>query len=197
MIRRPPRSTLFPYTTLFRSDRDLLFGQFLDALDRLREALVLLDLDLLQLVPREVFEILARDRVAFLPEPVRLVGGIEQLLDERFAHEKVFQLLIAFHFAHRDLILIVLLQARDLLLLDRLGPLVLVHAPPREHLDVHHGALDARRDGERGVANVPGLLAEDRPQQLLLGGELGLALRRDLADQNIAGLDLRADSNDP
>src|SRR2546421_7702294 len=24
MIRRPPRSTLFPYTTLFRSDRDLV-----------------------------------------------------------------------------------------------------------------------------------------------------------------------------
>src|SRR3712207_7532431 len=24
MIRRPPRSTLFPYTTLFRSDRDVL-----------------------------------------------------------------------------------------------------------------------------------------------------------------------------
>src|SRR3712207_8184325 len=32
MIRRPPRSTLFPYTTLFRSvpeDRDLLSGQAL------------------------------------------------------------------------------------------------------------------------------------------------------------------------
>ena len=26
MIRRPPRSTLFPYTTLFRSDRDLRRG---------------------------------------------------------------------------------------------------------------------------------------------------------------------------
>src|SRR2546430_12778414 len=26
MIRRPPRSTLFPYTTLFRSLLDLLFG---------------------------------------------------------------------------------------------------------------------------------------------------------------------------
>src|SRR5258707_7410397 len=25
MIRRPPRSTLFPYTTLFRSDRDSAF----------------------------------------------------------------------------------------------------------------------------------------------------------------------------
>src|SRR3712207_8936292 len=30
MIRRPPRSTLFPYTTLFRS----LVGRFRDALDR-------------------------------------------------------------------------------------------------------------------------------------------------------------------
>src|SRR4051794_41701409 len=28
MIRRPPRSTLFPYTTLFRSTRDRLFGFF-------------------------------------------------------------------------------------------------------------------------------------------------------------------------
>src|SRR3712207_7738087 len=26
MIRRPPRSTLFPYTTLFRSDADVLSG---------------------------------------------------------------------------------------------------------------------------------------------------------------------------
>src|SRR4051794_41493745 len=26
MIRRPPRSTLFPYTTLFRSDRELVVG---------------------------------------------------------------------------------------------------------------------------------------------------------------------------
>src|SRR2546426_5833137 len=27
MIRRPPRSTLFPYTTLFRSDREKLEGR--------------------------------------------------------------------------------------------------------------------------------------------------------------------------
>jgi len=26
MIRRPPRSTLFPYTTLFRSKKDIAFG---------------------------------------------------------------------------------------------------------------------------------------------------------------------------
>src|SRR2546422_11066512 len=30
MIRRPPRSTLFPYTTLFRSDIGLLASYFLD-----------------------------------------------------------------------------------------------------------------------------------------------------------------------
>src|SRR5260370_19938159 len=28
MIRRPPRSTLFPYTTLFRSQTDRLFRRF-------------------------------------------------------------------------------------------------------------------------------------------------------------------------
>src|SRR3712207_6933724 len=27
MIRRPPRSTLFPYTTLFRSDHEVVAGQ--------------------------------------------------------------------------------------------------------------------------------------------------------------------------
>src|SRR3712207_7376110 len=30
MIRRPPRSTLFPYTTLFRSDRTNLWGLHLE-----------------------------------------------------------------------------------------------------------------------------------------------------------------------
>src|SRR2546422_5222909 len=31
MIRRPPRSTLFPYTTLFRSDREIALHQCIDA----------------------------------------------------------------------------------------------------------------------------------------------------------------------
>src|SRR5947208_10481847 len=42
MLRRPPRSTLFPYTTLFRSARHLL--------DHVREHLALLDL----LLPRQI-----------------------------------------------------------------------------------------------------------------------------------------------
>src|SRR5256885_8835507 len=45
MIRRPPRSTLFPYTTLFRS-RDAACGQALpQALRRLQEALTAERLD--------------------------------------------------------------------------------------------------------------------------------------------------------
>src|SRR3712207_8827553 len=35
MIRRPPRSTLFPYTTLFRSDRPQDLERCLDSLRRL------------------------------------------------------------------------------------------------------------------------------------------------------------------
>src|SRR3712207_8937727 len=35
MIRRPPRSTLFPYTTLFRSDVEDLDGDLLADLDHL------------------------------------------------------------------------------------------------------------------------------------------------------------------
>src|SRR3712207_779863 len=42
MIRRPPRSTLFPYTTLFRSFISLLFGQFVGAVS-LREIKTVID----------------------------------------------------------------------------------------------------------------------------------------------------------
>src|SRR2546422_7539973 len=80
MIRRPPRSTLFPYTTLFRS---------------IREAL----------------ETLIREAADFVGE--------------------------------------VLLQLEDLRGFDGLVALVLFSALAGEDLDVHDGALDARRAVER------------------------------------------------
>ncbi len=52
------------------------------------------------------------------------------------------------------------------------------------------------RDLERRVAHLARLLAEDRAQQPLLGGELGLALRGDLAHEHVAGEDLGADADD-
>ena len=66
----------------------------------------------------------------------------------------------------------------------------------REGLDVDHDAALAVRDLERGVADLARLLLEDRADQLLLGGQLGLALGRDLADQQVAGADLGADADD-
>src|SRR5256885_13836722 len=48
MIRRPPRSTLFPYTTLFRS-LDLLLGLLQRLVDpRMRDGLAFLQAQLLQ-----------------------------------------------------------------------------------------------------------------------------------------------------
>src|SRR5207244_12587950 len=65
-----------------------------------------------------------------------------------------------------------------------------------EDLDVHDGAFDARRTVERGVAHVAGFLAEDGAQQFFFRSERGLALGRDLADENVARLDDRADADD-
>src|SRR3712207_7138779 len=51
MIRRPPRSTLFPYTTLFRSEISRLVGRSLRAVIDYRalgENTIVLDCDVLQ-----------------------------------------------------------------------------------------------------------------------------------------------------
>src|SRR5699024_8309094 len=66
----------------------------------------------------------------------------------------------------------------------------------REHLDVDDDAILAVRHAQRGIAHFAGFFAEDGAQQALLGGQLGLALGRDLADEDVAGLDLGADADD-
>src|SRR6266508_836649 len=59
-----------------------------------------------------------------------------------------------------------------------------------ERADVHDLAAFAVWHPEGRVLDLARLLAEDRPQQALLGCQLGLTLRRDLADQDVASLDL-------
>ena len=95
-----------------------------------------------------------------------------------------------------DLILDVPVHPLDLALFDRLRAEVFVDALAREDLHVDDGAFDARRRLERGVADVAGLLTEDGAEQLLFGSELGLAFRRDFADEDVALLDGRADADD-
>src|SRR5712691_3118980 len=79
-------------------------------------------------------------------------------------------------------------------LVDTGAELVLVLAG--EHLDVDHDAALAVGHAQARVANLTRLLTEDRAQEALLGRELGLALGRDLADQDVALLHLGADVDD-
>ena len=52
------------------------------------------------------------------------------------------------------------------------------------------------RDLHGGIANLAGLLTEDGAQQALLRSQLGLALRGDLAHQDVTGADVGTDADD-
>ena len=65
-----------------------------------------------------------------------------------------------------------------------------------ELADLDDLAALAVGQAQRAVLHLAGLLAEDRAQQALLGRQLGLALGRDLADEDVAGADLGADVDD-
>src|SRR2546427_860577 len=94
--------------------------------------------------------------------------------------------------AGRDLSLLGEVDANHLV--DARAELVLVLA--RENLHVDHDSALAVRHAQARVADLARLLTEDRAQQPLLGRELGLTLGRDLADQDVALLDLGADVDD-
>ena len=96
----------------------------------------------------------------------------------------------------RLLVVAVLRKTLDLLALDRLGALVLLDAVAVEHAHFDDGALNARGHAQRGVAHVGGLLAEDGAQQLLFRRHRAFALRRDLADENVARDHFGADVDD-
>ena len=80
--------------------------------------------------------------------------------------------------------------------LDLQRALVLFLTLAAEDANVDDRAFDTRRAGERGIANIAGLFAEDSAQQLLFRSELGFALGRYLAYQNVVVLDLGADADD-
>src|SRR5690606_28948092 len=65
-----------------------------------------------------------------------------------------------------------------------------------EHLYVDDGALGAGRHAQGGVLHIGRLLTEDRAQQLLFRSQLGFALRRDLAHQDVARADFGTHVND-
>ena len=74
--------------------------------------------------------------------------------------------------------------------------LKLVLVLTREGLNVDDDAALTVRHLQRRVADLARLLLEDRADQLLFRSQLGLALRRHLSYQQIAGENFGADAND-
>src|SRR4029434_3077759 len=118
------------------------------------------------------------EALALLDDLVAL--RVDELGLRRLAVEQVLDPLVALVLEDADLVAEVLLHHEQLGVLDLLRAVVLLHSLAREDLDVDHDALDARGAHEARVAHVARLLPEDRAEELLLGGELGLALGRDL-----------------
>src|SRR2546426_2594815 len=83
MIRRPPRSTLFPYTTLFRSRAPLVVGRIVDILTDLHPAVLAHRQDAVILEQRlrtgvrlrldHVLEIRSEEHTSELQSPCNLV----------------------------------------------------------------------------------------------------------------------------
>ena len=126
-----------------------------------------------------------------------LVGALVVQVGQHFlAAQDRFETLQALVGENADLVGEVALELLDLLLLDLLGALVLLLSLAGEDADVDDGAFDTRRAGQRSVANIAGLFAEDGAQQLLFRRQLGFALGRYLADEDVVVPDLGADADD-
>src|SRR3989442_10736370 len=103
MIRRPPRSTLFPYTTLFRSQAFGVLAQvlayFLQREPRLGHRLAeALELGLL--LGAEDLRGLARGTPLRLLQLLQLGGGLLQLVLERLDLAEVLLLRLGLELAH-------------------------------------------------------------------------------------------------
>src|SRR3984957_2826695 len=174
---------------------DLTRGHLLNLVDLLVHARILIRvLDALQVAGRDALYLVAgQDRTL---GQQALVGALVVQVGLHFlAAQDVFQTLQALVGKNPDFIRKILLQFRDLRGFDRLRALVLFLAFARENFHVNDHSLNTRRTVERSIAYVAGLFAEDGTQQLLFRRELGLALGRNFAHQNVALLDAGADAD--
>src|SRR4051812_44693161 len=157
--------------------------------------IVRLDLEPDHLRVRDLGEHLRRQLRALLQQALAAVL-VERVGAQRLALQHLDDPLLHFVVKDADFVLQVLLHHVELFLLDRLRAVILLDALAGEDLDADDDALDARRADQRRVAHVAGLLAEDGAQQLLFRRQLRLALRRHLADQDVARLDVGTDADD-
>ena len=174
-------------------DLDIGVGPPVDPVDGLQELLVR-DRELDHLLPGQGLEHRRGDLLA--PFQQLVAGSIGDRRRDLGSDQEIVDLLVALLRENPHLILDVFLQTGHFAGLDLLRPLVLLHSLAGEDLHIHHGALDTRGHLEAGVSYVTRLLTKDRSQELFLGGQLGLALGRYLADQDVAGCHGGADTDD-
>src|SRR5581483_6936150 len=174
---------------------DLTRGHLFDLVDLLiHPRILVVVLDALQVPGGNALDRVAVEDVALGQQT--LIGALVVQVGLHFlAAQDVFQALQPLVGKNSDFVRKVLLELRDLRRLDRFRALVLFLALAREDLHIHDDTLDSGRAVERSIANVSGLFAEDRAQQLLFRGELRLALRRDFAHQDVALLHRGADTD--
>ena len=96
-----------------------------------------------------------------------------------------------------QLVALVFQKPPDFMILYLAGPVVFFDALSREDLGVDYDSFNPGGNAKRGVFNVACLLAENSPQQLFFGGELGFAFGRNLAHQDVVWFDVGADSDYP
>ena len=155
----------------------------LRALDRF-VGVVVLHAQLEPVGPLQAVEHQRRHGVALL-QARTAVGDLAEQLRAQACVDRAFE--------DAELVVEVLLDALDLGFFDLARTLVLLDAVAGEDLHVDDGAVHAGRHAQRAVLHVRGLLAEDRAEQLFFRRQLRFALRRDLADQDVAGAHFGAD----
>src|SRR5882762_6038924 len=175
---------------------DLARGHFLDLVDLLVHSRILIRVfNALQVARRNALNCLAVKNVALAQQA--LVGALVVQVGLNFlpAQQRIetLQTLVG---QNTDFIGKVLVELPNLLAFDHLGAFVFLLTLTGEDLHIDDDAFDSRRARQRSVANVSGLFAEDRAQQLLFRRELGFTLRRNFAHQNVARFDGSADAND-
>ncbi len=99
-------------------------------------------------------------------------------------------------FNNAELFVQVLADLVELALLDGQRTSITLNAITSEDLNVDNGAFGTGRHAQGRVFNVACFFTEDRTQQLLFRGQLGLAFRSDLTYQDVACADFSAYIND-
>src|SRR5690606_35634263 len=153
----------------------------------LAHRLLVVEGDLPPQAARQLAQLLFGDGPA--AQALRTRGGVP-------ADEQRLQTAVDVALEDLELVVAVLAEAFDFSALDGDRALVLVDAVAVEDAHVDDRAGDARGQTQAGVADVRSLLAEDGAQQLLFRRHRAFALRRDLAAQDVARLDLGADRHD-